>query len=1124
MNDEIRTFGSPAGFSPAGRAGAGDRDRDRAVGRVVAVLGPTNTGKTFLAMERMLAHRTGMIGFPLRLLARENYDKVVRLKGANAVALITGEEKIIPPHPQYWVCTVESMPLDRQVQFLCVDEVQLCADPERGHIFTDRLLNARGTEETMFLGSDTVRGLIQKLIPRVEHISRPRFSSLTYAGHKKLTRLPPRSAIVCFSTTEVYGLAEMVRRSRGGTAVVLGALSPRTRNAQVAMYQAGDVDYLVATDAIGMGLNMDVDHVWFARLSKFDGVQPRRLRPSEAAQIAGRAGRHLTDGTFGTTWDCSPMDEEMVAAVENHTFPALSHLMWRNSTLDFRSIEGLQRSLEERPFSPALIRAREADDQQALQVLTADAEIRAKARHPEAIRLLWEVCQIPDFRKVLSDQHTKLLGQIFLHLTGPGRKLPPDWMAAQVNRLDRTEGDIDALVARIAHVRTFTYVSHRGDWLADPRHWQDLTRGIEDRLSDALHERLTQRFVDKRSAGLVKSLRTGKELMGAVAKTGEVMVEGHGVGQLSGLHFTLDAEVGPDDQRALMTAARRALKDEIASRIQQIEQAGDEVFALDELGQVTWEGAPVARLAPGPSVLSPTLRPVNDDLLESGQSDRVLARLAAWMRGHVERTLGPLLELEKAELEGTARGIAFQVAEALGVLRRNKLDSLIRDLTKEQRWQLAKLGVRLGFSHVFLPALAKPKAVALRAMLWAVRHGEALPVAVPAPGRVSVPAGEAPSALLEALGYPKVGPRAVRVDMLDRLEKEMVQRAGTSGKVRSVADLAPLLGTSNEELEAVLADLGWRPMQVDPATLPPEPKPAEKPAPVTEAAPAETAAAEPAPEPEPEPTDVPELAEGDAPASIEAFGEAAPDAAPEPVEPDAEAAEPATLTEATEETATAAPEEPAPEEPAPEEPAAEVPPDAVADGEAAPVEAAEQTMVTVWVRQRPSRARHQGPRRRPRHKPAGQAPAAGETPPAEARPGEGEPRREGRPDRQRHRRGPRPEQARPEGAPAVEAGSPDADRQRQDGPRRDRPRRDRQDRPGQSATDQQRPPDERGRGERGAGERGGGERGRGERGRGDRDRQDRAPLKIQAEPPRRPDRPVDPDHPFAALQKLMTRK
>src|ERR1700681_116257 len=441
--------------------------------RLVAVLGPTNPGKTHLAIERMLGHRTGMIGFPLRLLARENYDRIVKLRGARSVALITGEEKILPTNPSYFVCTVESMPLDRQVDFLAVDEIQLCADPERGHVFPARLLHARGVHETMFLGADTIKPLMRRLVPEVEYVSRPRFSTLSYTGYKKVTRLPPRSAVVAFSMADVFSLAELVRRQRGGTAIVMGALSPRARNAQVGMFQAGEVDYLVATDAIGMGLNMDLDHVAFARLGKFDGHGLRRLSAAEIGQIAGRAGRHMSDGTFGTTADEGPLNPEIVNAVEAHKFEPLTRISWRNVSLRFNTIGALLNSLDEPPRTPGLIQTRDADDHQVLRVLSRHAEVAALATNPAAVRLLWEVCQIPDFRKMMSDSHARFLGQCFLHLAGPGERLPTSWIAGQSAQLDRVDGDIDTLMTRIAHTRTWTYITHRPDWVDNAADWQE---------------------------------------------------------------------------------------------------------------------------------------------------------------------------------------------------------------------------------------------------------------------------------------------------------------------------------------------------------------------------------------------------------------------------------------------------------------------------------------------------------------------------------------------------------------------------------------------------------------------------------------------------------------------------
>ncbi len=784
-------------------------------GRVVAVLGPTNTGKTHLAIERMLGHRTGMIGFPLRLLARENYDRVAAAKGKDKVALVTGEEKILPPHPAYWVCTVESMPLDRAVDFLAVDEIQLCADPDRGHIFTDRLLNARGLVETMFLGAETIQPLIRKLVPRAEFITRPRFSQLTYAGYKKLTRLPPRSAVVAFSATDVYAMAELIRRQRGGTAVVLGALSPRTRNAQVGLYQAGEVDYLVATDAIGMGLNMDVDHVAFARIVKFDGFAPRRLRAPEVGQIAGRAGRHMRDGTFGTTDEVGELESELVDRVENHEFDTLKALSWRNSALRFETPGFLLQSLEARPPIPELLRVRDADDHLALQALARDAEVMALAKGKSAVQLLWEVCQVPDFRKVLSDAHTRLLGQIYRYLRAPAGRLDEDWVAKQVARLERTEGDIDTLVARIAHIRTWTYISNRPAWLKDPVHWQERARTIEDKLSDALHERLTQRFIDRRSATLVRTLADGRALLGGVRADGEVVVEGHAVGQLEGFRFVPDAPDRSEEARSLLNAARRALRDEITNRVKALEQEPDAAFQLGADGVLSWsgtfgQGIAVARLAAGPSVLAPAVVTNAEALLDPAQSERVRARLEAWLRGHVAATLKPLLALRDAKgLSGPARGLAFQLVEGLGVLARKPVAPLVEGLSREDRKALHALGVRLGVTHLFLPALAKPGAVGLRALLWTVHQGRELPAPAPPPGRVSVAAGGAPPAFWEAIGYPAVGPRAVRVDMLDRLEVEMMKQSKGEAPPSPEPALAQIIGVGAEELHGVLAVLGY---------------------------------------------------------------------------------------------------------------------------------------------------------------------------------------------------------------------------------------------------------------------------------------------------------------------------
>ncbi|MBM3601485.1 MAG: disulfide oxidoreductase [Alphaproteobacteria bacterium] len=777
--------------------------------RITAVLGPTNTGKTYLAIERMLGHASGMIGFPLRLLARENYDRIAGLRGAHRVALVTGEEKIIPPHASWWVCTVESMPLDRSVGFLAVDEVQLAGDAERGHIFTDRILHARGRDETMFLGADTARPILRRLVPSIEVIQRPRFSTLSYAGPKKLTRLPRRTAVVAFSANDVYEIADLVRRQRGGAAVVLGALSPRARNAQVGLYQAGEVDYMVATDAIGMGLNMDLDHVAFARLSKFDGRGPRRLTAAEIAQIAGRAGRHMNDGSFGTTDGADPLDPELVEAVENHRFDPLKSVFWRNTNLSFRSLSDLLRSLDRPAEQPYLMRKRDADDHTALQALARDPEIAARAERPDRLRLLWEVCQIPDFRKIMTDAHTRLLGQIYGHLSGPAESLPTDWVSGHVARLDRTEGDIDTLVQRIAHIRTWTYISHRPDWLADAQHWQERARAIEDKLSDALHERLTQRFVDRRSSVLSKRLKDADTLAAAVNAEGDVLVEGHYVGRLEGLAFRPDASATGDEARALAAAARRVLPGEIARRIGQLESDADHAFAFDADGRIVWSGTPVARLAPGRDALSPQIEPIANDFLSGHLRQRIQARLGRWLGQRVANVFKPLFETDAAELTGPARGLAFQIAEGLGSIPAAAAAAQVSALGPADRKALARLGIKLGMTAIYHPALVKPAAIALRAQLWAAHRG-IRPTVPPAAGRISVAVDEAvPEGFYAAIGFQVLGGRAIRVDMVERLAA-IARRLAAQGPFAATGEILAAAACKPGEIAPVLAALGYR--------------------------------------------------------------------------------------------------------------------------------------------------------------------------------------------------------------------------------------------------------------------------------------------------------------------------
>ncbi|MEX0840028.1 MAG: helicase-related protein [Parvibaculum sp.] len=792
--------------------------------RVTAVLGPTNTGKTHLAIERMTGHETGMIGLPLRLLAREVYDRVAKVKGQRHVALITGEEKILPRDARYFICTVEAMPLDRPVEFLAVDEIQLAADRERGHTFTDRLLRARGLSETMMLGSETVRGLIQKLLPETHFIVRPRLSELSWTGPKKLTRLPPRSAVVAFSADRVYAIAELIRRQRGGAAVVMGALSPRTRNAQVALYQSGEVDFLVATDAIGMGLNMDVDHVAFAATQKFDGHQHRALHVAELAQIAGRAGRHMNDGTFGVTDDTPLLAEETVSRIEDHRFEPARSLQWRNPHLEFSSLAALIRSLEQPPQRPGLTRAPVADDLEALTRMVRNSDVQSFARSPAAIERLWEVAQLPDFRKTLTNEHADMLTRLYLFLMEPSgggsARIPDDWLARQIARLDRADGEIDTLTARIAHIRTWTYVANRPDWLNDPSHWQERARAIEDRLSDALHERLTQRFIDRRTSVLMKRLRQNEDLMAVVNGDGEVLVEGEHVGRLQGFVFLPDPQADGEQGRVLRAAAEQALAGEIADRAQRLSAAPDSDISLSDHGRIVWAGHSVACLKPGAEPLKPSVELIANEELNGTLREAAQARLDGWIAMHIANVLAPLVALrDTVDIEGLARGVAFRLTENLGSMKRESVAEDIRTLDQAARGQLRKHGVRFGAHSIFMPALLKPAPARLLMILWALTRKDTedafadLPQP-PTPGLTSVSANpSAPQGFYEALGFRVCGGRAVRLDMLERIAdliRPVIAARTYNGGFVVTPEMMSLVGCSGEEFAGLLQGLGYR--------------------------------------------------------------------------------------------------------------------------------------------------------------------------------------------------------------------------------------------------------------------------------------------------------------------------
>jgi ATP-dependent RNA helicase SUPV3L1/SUV3 len=839
--------------------------------RVTAVLGPTNTGKTHYAIERMLAHRTGVIGLPLRLLAREVYDRIVAKVGPSIVALVTGEERIVPERTQYWVCTTEAMPLEIGADFVAVDEIQLCADADRGHVFTDRLLRARGLHETLFLGSDTMRSAIAGLVPQVTFLKRERMSTLRYAGSKKISRMPARSAIVGFSVENVYAIAELIRRQKGGCAVVMGALSPRTRNAQVALYQNGDVDYLVATDAIGMGLNLDISHVAFSSTAKFDGRRMRALYPQELAQIAGRAGRHTEDGTFGVTGEARPFDEDVVEAIETHRFAPVKKLHWRNESMDFGSADRLIRSLEAPTFNDWLTRARDADDVLALKALSALPEVQDKLTEPKRVQLLWDVCRIPDFRSSSGPEHTTLLSRIFEFLVGRGLgggRIPSDWLAQAIKRIDKTEGDIDTLSRRLAYIRTWTYVTQRKNWVQDESHWRDETRAVEDRLSDALHAALTQRFVDRRTSVLLRRLKQKEALVAEVNDKGEVTVEGEFAGKLEGFRFKQDASATPDAARTLAQAAIQALKPEFHLRADRFYNAPDTELDFTEQGGLMWGTNAVGKLVKGAEPAKPAVEAFVDEEAGPEVVEKVRRRLQHFIDRKVAAQFEPLLAMGRDEaLTGLARGFAFRLSEAMGVLPRDAVAADVKDLDQEARGALRKHGVRFGQFTVFLPALLKPAPTRLRLVLWSLWNGLQEFPESPPPGLVTIPnVPDVPKQHYTLAGYHPAGTRAIRIDMLERLADILRQKDSRAG-FEATPDMLSITGMTLDQFADLMAGLGYKPEKAERAKVKSEaPKAPE----ISEEAAAAIAAGVPIPEevsilaPQPEPEAEPSAPEMEA--------------------------------------------------------------------------------------------------------------------------------------------------------------------------------------------------------------------------------------------------------------------
>jgi ATP-dependent RNA helicase SUPV3L1/SUV3 len=793
--------------------------------KVKAVLGPTNTGKTHLAVERLCAHSSGMIGFPLRLLAREIYDRVVAVKGAKHVALVTGEERIVPADAQWWLCTTESIPMEKDVAFVAIDEIQLGADPERGHIFTDRLLNARGREETMLLGSESVKPLIKSLLPAAEIITRPRFSKLTFTPPKKLSRLPPRSAIVAFSVEEVYAIAEMLRQSRGGAAVVMGALSPRTRNAQVKMYQDGDVDYLVATDAIGMGLNMDVGSVYFASLSKFDGRRQRRLSIAEMAQIAGRAGRHQRDGHFGSLAGGDAFADDEIDQIEEHRFPKIDHLFWRSSEPDFTSLNALIASLEVSPEHPKLRAAPEAEDLIILKLLAEDANVRATARTPALVATLWDICRLPDFQKLGPQFHAHLISRMFTYLSSRERYFPEHMFADQIARLESIQGDVPAVAQRIAVARTWAYIAQRANWLGDPDKWRLRTAALEEKLSDALHAKLTERFVDKRGKMLMKHAGAPRSSLAiAIEEDGTVLAENQAIGSLTGFRFTTDPLASLVDRRRLITAAEKHLARELASRATKLASATDReiVLAAQQGMPVTlqWNGLDIAQLARGKSLLSPKIM-LDSAILKLPLLHVTLIkdRLTSWLMTRIRSQLSSLFAIEAIMVADQAspalRALIAELVHHGGIIERETVNDVVQTLSGEERRLLKRAGLIIGSLDIVHPALIRPEAARWRVALTFVQSGDSMP---PLPmaglGLLDRPTPELERAALVA-GYRKFGTQMLRIDLLERIARKVHEQR--SGRQPFIPDrqLATTLGIGEATLTHILRALGFAPVTSD---------------------------------------------------------------------------------------------------------------------------------------------------------------------------------------------------------------------------------------------------------------------------------------------------------------------
>jgi ATP-dependent RNA helicase SUPV3L1/SUV3 len=781
--------------------------------KITAVLGPTNTGKTHLAIETMLSFDSGMIGFPLRLLAREVYDKVIKKIGLEKVALITGEEKIIPSNAKYFLCTVESMPIDKYLDFVGVDEIQMCADHERGHIFTDRLLNMRGNKLTMLMGSNTIKDIISKLDDDVEYINRSRLSKLSYVGHKKISRINRKTAIIAFSAEEVYAIAELIRRQKGGAAIVMGSLSPKTRNAQVELYQSGDVDFLVATDAIGMGINMDIDNIYFSNYKKFDGRKLRKLSLSELGQIAGRAGRYLNDGSFGVTGQCKEMNSDEVELLENHKFEKIQYLFWRNSNLNFNNPLTLLKSLEEKPQKKWLRKIYECEDEKALKFFLRDKKLENFEFDKKTLSLLWECCQIPDFVKKTYGNHYDVIENVFKYLNSKKGKITEDYIRLQLMKLDKLDGNVDSLSNRIANVRTWSYVSNKNNWVENQNYWVEKTKLLEDKLSDRLHEELTKTFIDKRASILARGLKQDMEFKTEILDNNDVKIDNHFIGKIKGLRLELDLKKGAleTDIKSLKKAARQTIGPELEKRIQNIIDSG--LIELNNDFKIYWNKFAIAKLVIGNDYLNPNFELIVDDVVEQNQRQKLVKFINKWLKNKINTILQSLIDLKNLkEKNSSIKALAYQLYENNGVLKRDHVSEYLKKLGQNERKILRDLGVKFGRYHVFLYRLIKPEPVILRTLLWKNYHQKHLKLVPPTFGLNFIEDKKNNNKdFMLICGFEKFDEYFVRIDILERLFMQIISVDNKESKeIKLVPEMLNLLGCSKDNFKKLIKKMNYK--------------------------------------------------------------------------------------------------------------------------------------------------------------------------------------------------------------------------------------------------------------------------------------------------------------------------